>query len=53
MKQVRLEALKLASRLEGVTADNVLAVSELLAQYISAGPKVVELDKLKRKHINK
>ena len=43
MKQVRLEALKLASQLEDVTADNVLVVAEILAQYIEEGPKVVEL----------
>ena len=42
MKQVRLEALKLASQLEGVTSDNVLAVAEILAQYIQDGPKDVE-----------
>ena len=38
-----MEALKLASQLEGVTSDNVLAVAEILAQYIEEGPKVVEL----------
>ena len=43
MKQVRLEALKLASQLEGVTSDNVLIVAEVLARYIEEGPKVVEL----------
>ena len=53
MRQVRLEALKLASRLEGVTADNILAVSELLAQYIAEGARVVELGKPKRKQIDR
>ena len=43
MKQVRLEALKLASQLEGVTSDNVLVIAEILARYIEEGPKVVEL----------
>jgi len=43
MKQVRLEALKLASQLEGVTFDDILVVSEVLAQYVEKGPKVVEL----------
>ncbi len=45
MKQVRLEALKLACQLEGVTAQNALDVAELLAHYIENGPKVVEIDK--------
>jgi len=53
MRQVRLEALKLAKGLEGVDHNNLLTVSELIADYIATGPKVVELEKTPRKSFNK
>jgi hypothetical protein len=51
MKQVRLEALKLASQLEGVTSDNVLVVAEILARYIEEGPAAVVPSRERRKNM--